>query len=384
MPVLEPIPRILGEQGPTSGPLLVVLASVHGNEPAGYHAARRVLARLAQDEIPLSGRLLCLVGNRAALAAGVRYRDADLNRLWTPAVVARLRRGGSLAAAPADEEEARELLAILDAQPRTARRTVLDLHTTSGASLPFAVLADSLPNRRLARALEVPVILGLEEQLDGTLLSVLEADGWITSGCEGGRHEDPASIDHCEAAIWLAMEAAGVLEADVGRVPLEAARARLRAARRGVPRVFEVRYRHAISPADRFLMNPGWASFRTVAANQALGVDRDGPVLAPEQGRLLMPLYQPTGSDGFFLMRPVPRAWLVLAWALRRLGVPRLVPLLPGVRRDPARDDVLLVDRRTARFRALDILHLLGFRRERAEGDLLVVSRRPAELSRTG
>ena len=137
-------------------------------------------------------------------------------------------------------------------------------------------------------------------------------------------------------------------------------------------------------PADRFLMNPGWASFRTVAANQALGVDRDGPVLAPEQGRLLMPLYQPTGSDGFFLMRPVPRAWLVLAWALRRLGVPRLVPLLPGVRRDPARDDVLLVDRRTARFRALDILHLLGFRRERAEGDLLVVSRRPAELSRTG
>jgi len=384
MPVLEPIPRILGEQGPTSGPLLVVLASVHGNEPAGYHAARRVLARLAQDEIPLSGRLLCLVGNRAALAAGVRYRDADLNRLWTPAVVARLRSGGSLAAASADEEEARELLTILDAQPRTSRRTVLDLHTTSGDSLPFAVLADSLPNRRLARALEVPVILGLEEQLDGTLLSVLEADGWITSGCEGGRHEDPASIDHCEAAIWLAMEAAGVLEADVGRVPLEAARARLRAARRGVPRVFEVRYRHAISPADRFLMNPGWASFRTVAANQALGVDRDGPVLAPEQGRLLMPLYQPTGSDGFFLMRPVPRAWLVLAWALRRLGVPRLVPLLPGVRRDPARDDVLLVDRRTARFRALDILHLLGFRRERAEGDLLVVSRRPAELSRTG
>src|SRR5690606_17492435 len=270
MPVLEPIPRILGEQGPTSGPLLVVLASVHGNEPAGYHAARRVLARLAQDEIPLSGRLLCLVGNRAALAAGVRYRDADLNRLWTPAVVARLRSGGSLAAASADEEEARELLTILDAQPRTSRRTVLDLHTTSGDSLPFAVLADSLPNRRLARALEVPVILGLEEQLDGTLLSVLEADGWITSGCEGGRHEDPASIDHCEAAIWLAMEAAGVLEADVGRVPLEAARARLRAARRGVPRVFEVRYRHAISPADRFLMNPGWASFRTVAANQAL------------------------------------------------------------------------------------------------------------------
>jgi succinylglutamate desuccinylase len=384
MSIDAPIPRILGEHGRPDGPLLVVLASIHGNEPAGYHAARRVSARLATGDVPLVGRVLFLAGNRAALATRTRQVEVDLNRLWAPEVVARLRAGTTCPAAPADEAEARELLGILDAQSRERPRTVLDLHTTSGPSLPFAVLADALPNRRLARALEVPVILGLEEQLDGTLLSVLEADGWITCGCEGGQHDDPVAIDHCEAAIWLAMASARVVRASAARSELAGARALLRTARRGVSRVFEVRYRHGIVPADRFVMAPGWASFRLVAGGELLGSDRHGAVHAPEAGRLLMPLYQPTGSDGFFVMRAVNRAWLVLAWVLRRLGVPRLVPLLPGVRRDPARPGVLVVDRRTARWRALEIMHLLGFRRERLEGDLLVVSRRPAGMRRDG
>jgi hypothetical protein len=37
---------------------------------------------------------------------------------------------------------------------------------------------------------------------------------------------------------------------------------------------------------------------------------------------------------------------------------------------------MLIVDQGTARWFALDVMHLLGYRRERMEGDLLVVSRR--------
>jgi hypothetical protein len=74
---------------------------------------------------------------------------------------------------------------------------------------------------------------------------------------------------------------------------------------------------------------------------------------------------------------------LVVSGVLRRIGVPALAPLLPGVRSDRGRSGVLLVDRHTARWFALEVMHLLGFRRERAEGELLVVSRRPAEHGET-
>ncbi len=371
-----PLPRILADLGPGDGPLLVVLAGVHGNEPAGLHAVRRVIARLEQGGITLKGRLLVLSGNRRALAAGKRYLDVDLNRLWTPNEVARLRRGTARPQAPVDEAEARGLLEVFDGIGAHGSRTVLDLHTTSGVSRPFAVLADSLPNRRLARSLGISVVLGLEEQLDGTLLSFLEVAGWVASGCEGGQHDDPVAIDHCEAAAWLAMHEAGLLPSAAAATEIATARNRLRATRRGVSRVHEVRYRHPVTAEDRFVMRPGWSSFQPVTRGQVLGDDRHGEVRSPIGGRLLMPLYQAKGADGFFVMRPVNRFWLVVSWLLRRLGASRVAHLLPGVHRDPSRPGMLVVDQGTARWFALDVMHLLGFRRERVEGDLLVVSRR--------
>jgi succinylglutamate desuccinylase len=384
MTIPGPIPRILGDFGGTNqaGPTLVVLASLHGNEPAGYHAARRIIERLAVGDVPLKGRVVFVTGNRAALEQGRRYVDIDLNRLWTAETLAGFRNGGGAEGEPADNAEARDLLSTIEGlRQGPGRHFILDLHTTSGDSPPFAVLADSLPNRRFARSLHVPVILGLEEQLDGTLLSVLEADGWITSGCEGGRHDDPVAVDHLEAAIWRAMAGSDVIAGGPSAAEVQRAKQFLGRAWTGLPRIFEVRYRHAVRDEDGFRMLPGFASFQSVRGGEEVGHDRAGVVHLPSGGRMLMPLYQPQGSDGFFLMRPVNRFWLIMSGVLRRVGAPALAPLLPGVRRDPARPEVLLVDRTTARWFALEAMHLLGYRRERIEGDLLVVSRRPAEAA---
>lgn len=382
MTIAKPIPRVLADYDNGEGPTFIVVASLHGNEPAGYYAARRIIARFEETPVALRGRLAFLTGNRAALEAGTRYIELDLNRLWTGEALAKIRRGEVDETDPAGLQEGVDLLKTVEAMRGEGRNFCLDLHTTSGESPPFAVLADSLPSRRLARALNVPVVLGLEEQLDGTFLSVLEADGWTTCGCEGGQHDDPAAIDHIEAALWLAMAECGVL-AEPSRVA-EVARARrfLTEVRSGLKRVFEVRYRHAITDDDQFRMRPGFASFSLVGEGHPVGDDGGGAVETPEAGRLLMPLYQAQGSDGFFLMRPVNRFWLVVSGVVRRLGVGSMAHLLPGVRRDPTRVGTLLIDRGTARWFALEVMHLLGFRRERVEGDLLVVSQRPAELSR--
>jgi len=58
------------------------------------------------------------------------------------------------------------------------------------------------------------------------------------------------------------------------------------------------------------------------------------------------------------------------------VGFARGIHLLPGIRKHPERAGVFVVNRRVARWYALQIFHLLGFRRVREEGDELVVERR--------
>ena len=101
-----------------------------------------------------------------------------------------------------------------------------------------------------------------------------------------------------------------------------------------------------------------------------------GPIKAPESGMIVMPLYQKLGEDGFFVARYIAPFWLWLSRLLRHAKAYRLMPLLPGVKRDPAAETTLIINTRLARFFPLQIFHLLGFRKLRWSEHQLVVSRR--------
>lgn len=360
-------------------PTLVVVAALHGNEPAGIHAARRVLARLARDGVALRGSLVALAGNLPALAARRRFIDHDLNRAWTPERVAA---AADPTAAPLPDDAAenatmRALYGHLAAAMSAAGGPVhvLDLHTTSSRSAPFVLFADTLRNRAFARAFPLPMVLGLEEQIEGAMLNHLVEQGCVCVGVEGGQHDAPAAVDNLEALLWLALAHLGMLPPHAAP-DLAACRDRLVRARGDVPPALEVRYRHAIGPADAFRMAPGYANFQPVAAGEAIASDRCGAVRAAEAGRILMPLYQGQGEDGFFMTRAIDPRWLDVSTALRQLRVCRLLPLLPGVRRHPVDRATLVVDTRVARWFPLQVFHLLGYRRRRWDGARLVVSRR--------
>ena len=357
------------------GPTVVVCGGLHGNEPSGVLAAQRVLSRLDENRPPLRGELVALAGNLGALAANRRFVQSDLNRTWIRDRIAELRRN-----ADSGNVEEREMCSLLEVIEATAARAttplvVLDLHTTSGKSPPFVLVSDRLPNRPIAFALPGPVILGLEETVDGTLLEFMTEAGHRAIVIEGGQHADPASVDNHEAAIWLGLVAAGALDAD--DVPDHARmRRRLREATRGLPRVVELRHRHSITEENGFVMEPGFVGFQPVQQGDLLARHAAGEIRAPESGRILMPLYQDLGSEGFFLVRRVSRVWLVLSAALRRLHLHVLLPLLPGVRRDPENQNALRVNPAVARWFVVEIFHLFGYRRRRADGDRLVFSRR--------
>ena len=371
-------PRVLGRHaGAQPGPVLLVLGGIHGNEPAGVRAARRVLTALAREQPPMKGALHCFAGNLGALAAGQRFVDEDLNRIWAELrLAADLDEGAPPPHAEARERDAlrSELKRVVDAAPAGQEVHFLDLHTSSADGVPFICVGDTLRNRRFARDFPVPVLLGLEEQIDGALLEFLNNRGMVTMGFEGGRHDDPAAVDAHESAIWTALGSAGMLPRGWPRVAQ--ARRDLDRSRGGLPRILEVRHRHAITATDGFVMRPGFRNFQMVGAGEVLADDRDGPIRAGQRARVLLPLYQGLGNDGFFLGRPVRAFWLELSRWMRVLRMDRLAPLLPGVRRHPRLPDALLVNRRVARWATVQVFHLLGFRKRRTEGDRYVFSRR--------
>jgi succinylglutamate desuccinylase len=352
------------------GPTLIVVGSIHGNERGGSDALRNVAQQIRRDDIELAGRVFLIEGNVRALSSGVRFIDSDLNRHWTQANIEGVGRDR------AEDIELAELLGVFREILGTAKDEVyvLDLHSTSADGLPFATLGDTLRNRHFAQQFPVTVLLGIEEQLEGTMLEYLNNLGAVTLGFEGGQHVSDRTIANHEALVWLAMVNAGIARA--ADIP-DIARSRRDLERQTRPeRIIEVRYRHAIEPADEFVMNPGFNNFDRVTAGQVLAKDRRGPVLSPETGLLLMPLYQKKGEDGFFIGRKVAPFWIRLSEVLRNLKLANLMHMLPGVRRHPTDAESLIVNTTVARFFPLQIFHLLGFRRRVWRNHALVVSRR--------
>lgn len=356
------------------GPMLMVVGAIHGNEPAGTEALEAVVRKLSSENLLERGDFVAVVGNVEALDSGARFIDEDLNRHWSEERLERLRSASNLGRS--EDRERKALYDEMGTAFREARGDIvlLDLHTTSGEGKPFAVFADTLRSRRLARRFPVPAVLGLEENLEGTLADYVALLGHVAVAFEGGQHDDPLAVSNLAAVVWVALGELGMVRGEGAAIEIE--KERLRRAVEGVPGILEVTYRHAIAPRDRFQMRPGFRSFQRVSEGQVIADDAHGSVAVPSDGFLLMPLYQKQGDDGFFIARPVWRFWLALSGALRYLRFGRIAHWLPGVSRVPGEPHALAVNRRVARWSSLPILHLLGFRRRREAKDGLIVERR--------
>ena len=375
--------RVLARiSGLFAGPTLICVAGIHGNEPAGVTALRRVTKVLRDSTNVARGDFVALIGNVAALARQERFLDRDLNRNWRSLIPPELMPDRKLTSS--EDYEQRELTRELRRAINEARGDtyLLDLHTTSGEGKPFTVIADSLRSRRFALTFPSPLVLGLEEHLDGTLIDCLTAGGHSAVAFEGGLTDDPSSIDNLEAAIWHAIHVTRIVDGNIAN-GVSSARARLHRAAHGLPQIVATRYHHAITPDDDFAMKAGWRGFDRIERGETVARDAAGDVRSPENGYLLMPLYQERGEEGFFIVREIRRFWLSISAALRTLRVDRVIHWFPGVRRDPADPNAVIVNRHMARFFPVEIFHLLGFKRAGETSDTLRMRRRTTARAST-
>ena len=161
-------------------------------------------------------------------------------------------------------------------------------------------------SRRLASLVPVPMVFGLHDEIHGTLVSYFDSRGIPALDFEGGRHESKEAVLSHLSILRLALVFTGILKEEncphFGR-SMEV----LERSSQDLPRAHQVRYRHPVHPGDDFRMEPDLANFQPVRQNQLLARDRTGEIRSPRSGRILMPLYQAQGDDGFFIIDPTEK-----------------------------------------------------------------------------
>lgn len=301
--------RIIGRYTGDDGPLLVVIGGMHGNEPAGVKGVELLLKMLEVEPITnesfeFRGRIVGIRGNIQALKQDQRYIDRDLNRCWSMDVII-----NSTDESVAEYSEIRDVYRtiqdeIKDYKPESI--IVLDLHTTSSMHGIFALPSETEGAMSIAKSLHVPVILGMTEGLQGTSLHFFnEANLGVpttTVVFESGQHKDPLSVNRAIAGIINCMRSVAMINPkDVQHIHDDI----LIKFTRPLPRVAKLVHTHVIEPGDDFVMNAGYANFSNISRGEWVACDKSGEIHSPYGGRLLMPLYQAQGEDGFFIIQEI-------------------------------------------------------------------------------
>jgi len=374
------IERVLGNiKGENDTPSVVIIAGMHGNETAGIHASKKILHKIDRDKIRFKGNLYVISGNLNALQKNIRFEKADLNRLWTHENMEHINFSKNGFNADVKEQIAiyeiiKEIL-VNDKGPFY----FIDLHTTSSETTPFITISDSLNNRRFSSNFSIPIVLGIEEYLDGPLLTYINEFGHVALGFEGGEHHDKESIDNCEAFVWLALEASGCVSKSQIKEFSYYKNTLLEHSKK--LQFYEIDYRYLINGTEDFMMINVFDNFQKIKKDQVLALSGNTQVKASMDGMIFMPLYQDQGDDGFFIITKISRIWLTLSALVRKMKLYHLLRLLPGIKMDPVHAHTLIVNPRTAKFLATEIFHLFGYRKQVIKDNKLHFIKRDRKVS---
>ncbi len=345
-------------EGEKKGPTVVFFGGIHGNETSGVLAIKEALTNVNSEHI--KGTIYGIAGNLKALEKQQRFIDEDLNRLWTKERIAIIKNKTNL---NTEEFELLELLNILDTILETNQPPFyfIDLHTTSSKTLPFITINDALINRKFSKQFPVSIVLGIEEYLNGPLLSYVNEMGYVSLGFESGQHNDIRAITNSVAFVYLTLVYSGVLkEKDVSDYPKYYNQLQTQAA--GLVNIFEITYLYKIKVNENFKMHNGFKSFQSIKKRTTVATSNGNIIKTKQNGVMFMPLYQKQGAEGFFIIKPIPKFFLKLSNALRRIKTDSFLALLPGISWVSKPNGILQVNLKVAKFFAKSFFHLLGYR----------------------
>ncbi len=376
------IDRIIGAvKGNQPGPCLIFIGGIHGNEPAGVFALYQVIKSLKSQRTKISGAVYALAGNLKALEQSKRFIREDLNRMWDEDKIKGLK-NGAFDASHNDQVEQKELFDLISDIQKTENGPFyfFDLHTTSSRSIPFLTVNDTLLNRAFTRSYPVPKILGVEEFLEGPLLSYLNEKGFVSFGFESGQHDTLEAIENHVAFIYLSLFFTASLKNNL--ISLDLFYSKLEAASAFKTSFFEIYHRHEIKIDDTFIMIPGYSNFQAIRKGDVLAISNKCDIKASRSSLMFMPLYQDQGDDGFFFIRKIPYLFMWLSALFRKWHFDWILRFLPGVSWHKTDKDTLIVNKKIAFLMVRQLLHLMGYRNKRLDKYHLIIKSRETASKR--
>jgi hypothetical protein len=372
------VDRFIGKiEGSLPGPTIIFTAGIHGNEPSGIFALHDVIKEIKEKNIPIKGNIYGISGNLTALEEQTRYIKQDLNRMWTSERM-KLITSGNIEKNGEETIQQLNLYNVINNILKTESGPFyfMDLHTTSSETTPFLTVNDSIINRKFTKQFPVPLILGIEEYLDGPLLSYINDLGYVAFGFEGGQHDSLSSIENHIAFIFQSLvytESLAKNEIDFQHYYDTLAKTSV-----DTRNIYEIYYHYRIKDDEAFTMKPGFLNFQKIDKGQELANSDGEVILAKKQGRILMPQYQEQGDDGYFSIRKIPTIFLNLSNYIRKLRVDKLLPIMPGINWTSDKHDTLIVNRKIAWLFAKQFFHLMGYRSKKIDKTHLIIKNREA------
>lgn len=200
------IDHFIFDSGKT-GPTLVIMGAVHGNEKCGTEAIMRFKEKVDSDNIQLTaGRVIVVpIANPGAYAANTRFLERNLNR--------------SLYPKPAEQCKAYEdhldsqICAVLDQADY-----LLDIHSYSAGGPPFVFVGgNNRVEKDFAKALDIAdhFVWNWDNAFKDSGISIEES--WGTTGyvrhknipgitLECGQHDNPDNTDIAYTGIIRALQ----------------------------------------------------------------------------------------------------------------------------------------------------------------------------------
>lgn len=287
-----------------SGPVVIAIAGMHGNENYGVSAIRKIDELFNKGGGISRGEWIGIAANLPALKNRVRFIDEDMNRIWFPSIIDKIRRSRKDQLKASERIEIKHLLEILDPYILDTEREIIfvDLHSFSAPGGLFVITPRSKRNEELLVGLSAPLIFGIDDALRGTALRYFHEQGHLSIAFEGGMHHDPGTMANMVAFLLLLNERFGLI--DISFIDeFDSFKEKIRIEAENLPLKVELAYQHIIEPNDEFLMRPGYENFQPVKKGEWLAEDQNGKILSPYDGYMLMPLYQEQGNEGFFIVR---------------------------------------------------------------------------------
>ena len=259
----------------------VIMAGVHGNEPAG----RKAFDLVVPDLTIKNGKVIFIYGNPRAMAEGTRFSQggANLNGMFKDDADLSVRERSSY-----EYDRAQELKPTL-----LSSTALLDVHGTANPdSVPF-VIAE--PGKPLAIARHLPydiISSGYDEQQPGGTDHFMNKHGRVGICCETGPNGHEHSVPKAVESIRTFLQIRGHIEGETEP--------------RDNQKHIRVKGMHRAK--DTFTFREPFPEFAPVEKDEVIGTDGSNTITASDKGYLIFTsqLIVPPGDEAFLFGKDAP------------------------------------------------------------------------------